>query len=170
MLLHFNHRSHVVPSLLYLWSFPLDHGRHLQLSQGEVIVHEQSVPAALAEVCGLQRHFSAQEVRQPAAGLRAEQLVGAHRVHVIFQRRKRAFGRHTQRLYHVRSGICSSEPFVLSETRFRPSGLSLSPEQVGSTQRDHTFSAHLGGRCGWTKQLLGSDVARAFTSLISQAN
>lgn len=106
------------PFLLHLRSFPLDPGLHLQLSQGEVIVHEQSVPARRVDVGALQSHVSGQQVRQPAAGLRAEQLVGAHRVHVIFQRRKGAFRRHTQRLNHVKCDVCSTEAFVPSEPSF----------------------------------------------------
>lgn len=74
-------------SVLHLGSLPLDAGLHLQLSQREVIVHEQSVPAHCgADVRGLRCHVAGQQVGQPAAGLRAEQLVGTHRVHVVVQR------------------------------------------------------------------------------------
>lgn len=86
---------------LYLWSFPLDPALHLQLSQREVVVHEQSVPSHHAQVPALRRHVAGQEVRQPAAGLGAEQLVRADRLRIILQRREGAVGGHTQRLYHV---------------------------------------------------------------------
>lgn len=90
--------------ILHLGSLPLDAGLHLQLPQREVIVHEQSVPAHCgADVRRLRCHVPGQQVVQPAAGLRAEQLVGTHRVHVVVQRRQRALRGDAQRLDHVGS-------------------------------------------------------------------
>lgn len=100
---------------LYLWSFPLDVGLHLQLAEGEVIVHEQSVPAHRVDVRALRRHVSAQEVRQPAPGLRAEQLVGADRVHIIVQRREGSLRGQTQRLSHVKAETSRTPPSVRSQ-------------------------------------------------------
>lgn len=57
------------PFRSYLWSLPLDPGLHLQLSHGEVKVHEQ--PARRAHFAALRRYAPAQNFRQPAAGLRA---------------------------------------------------------------------------------------------------
>ncbi|TNN47988.1 hypothetical protein EYF80_041811 [Liparis tanakae] len=72
-----------------------------ELPQGEVVVHEQPVPAHRAHVAVFRHHVAAlQEVREPAAGLGAQQLVGADRVRVVLQRREGALGRHAQRLDH----------------------------------------------------------------------
>lgn len=95
------------PGLTHLWPLPLDPGLHFQLPQGKVIVHEQSVPTHV-DVRTFQNHVSGQKVREPAAGLRTEQLVGAHGVDVIFQRRKGAFRRNTPRLNHGTPPVMSS--------------------------------------------------------------
>lgn len=97
---------------LYPWSFPLDSGLQLQLAHREEVVHEQSVLADRVNVSA-RRRTPGQEVGQPEARLRPQQLVGTDRVHFIFRQRKGA-GRQLGRLLHVKSGTFSTELSVLT--------------------------------------------------------
>lgn len=123
----------------YLWSFPADSGLQLQLSHGEVVVHEQTVPPGRADVAD-RRRTPGHDVGEPEAGLRTEQLVGADRVRVILRQRRGAAGLPRQ-LSHVKllMRFCGA---------VEQTGLSF---LLMSADRSHALcdaQVHLSARCG----------------------
>ncbi|KAG7234841.1 hypothetical protein INR49_003666 [Caranx melampygus] len=110
----------------------LNHGYYTFM--GKVIVHEEPVPADRVHVRSLRSHALVHQVCQPAPGLRAHQLVGAHRLHVVLlRRRERELRRHIHRLQHpgYTSGI------RLMPTDRCPAG--ASPRSPSSARKTTTF-------------------------------